>query len=171
MLNRRLIQAKTQRAKREADKLRKRKSRALIAIKKASIRKAGHVAAAIEALRLEEEERARLHKRPDAKPTPLDALLPKLTEPQVRAADRIVELWQRAPIVSRRVTAAYGAGVPGNDEMPDSVVRAWHELADCYRVLEVEEREAVHGLVCCGEQRDPVLVLRGLNVAAAHWGY
>ncbi len=170
-MKRRLVQAKTQRAKREAATQRKRKSRALMAIKRATVQKQGLVAAIEEMLRLEAEERARQHKRPTQKQAPLDALLPKLTEPQVKAADRIMELHHAGAIISRRVTASYGGGAPGNEEMSDNTARAWHELAECYRGLEADERDAVHGLVCYGEQRDPVLVLKGLSVAAAHWGY
>ena len=162
--------APTKRQQRAAKRAKRVNWRARLALRRMEA-KQGKIAAVEKMLEEEAKARAREHRRPAPQQTPLDALLPKLTEPQVRAAARIMELYERGAIISRKVTAAYGSASRGNDEMTDGAARAWGELTQCYRALHVEEWTAVHGLVCHGEQRDPVLVLRGLSVAAAHWGY
>ena len=162
--------APTKRQLRAAKRAKRVNWRARLALKRME-EKQGRIAAVERMLEEEAKARAREHKRPEPSRSPLDALLPKLTEPQVKAADRIAELYERGIILSRKVTASYGGGARGNEEMSDSAARAWHDLVECYRALDMEERAAVHGLVCHGEQRHPVLVLRGLSVAAAHFGY
>lgn len=161
--------ALTKRKQRAAKRAARVNWRARLRLKR--MEKSGRIAAVERMLEEEAAQRAREHKRPDVKPTPLDILKGKLTEPEIKAADRIYGLWALGAITSRRVTANYGNSTGGHEELSEIAEAAWSHLCEVYRHMTVVEREAVAGLVCYDETREPTVVRQGLAAAARHFGY
>lgn len=159
----------TKRQQRAAKRAARVNWRARLRLKR--MEKAGRIAAVEQMLEEQAAQRAREHKRPNVKPTPLDVLKEKMTEPEIKAADRIYGLWALGAITSRRVTANYGNSTGGHEELSEIVEAAWASLRDVYRAMGVPEREAVAGLVCYEEPREPSVVRQGLVSAARHFGY
>ena len=161
--------ALSKRKQREAERIKKRNWRARLALKRMD--KAGRIAAVEKMLEAEAAERARQHKRPEVKPTPLDLLKNKLVEPEIKAAERIKGLWSIGAITSRSVTANYGSSTGGGGDLSSAADEAWCMYRDALRSMPVVERDAVSGLVCFDEVHDPALVKQGLVYAARHFGY